>query len=156
MTQKKENTQKYKSCSTGQPCSAAQYIAEIICIRKREKENKGSLEYKFWNKSQKDEYQIQIRLANKLIKKYDIESILHFLNHGSGKKTYSLGFLHSSKKFVIVSKYVDNGVKESHKLVEQNKNKPKKVIEVDKPAYKKRKSYGGNTLLTKIRKAGNG
>ena len=69
MTQKKENIQKFRNLSTGESCTAAQYVAEVVCLRKREKENKGSLEYKFWNKSQKDEYQIQIRVANKIIKK---------------------------------------------------------------------------------------
>lgn len=68
MTQKKSNTQKYRSISTRQPCSAAQYCAELVCIRKRERDNKGSLEFKFWNKSQKEEYETQIRLASKLIK----------------------------------------------------------------------------------------
>ena len=29
----------------------------MVCLRKRERENKGSLEFKFWNKSQKEEYQ---------------------------------------------------------------------------------------------------
>ena len=56
MTQKKDNTKKLKSISTGNLCSAAQYVAEMVCLRKAEKDNKGSLEYKFWNKSKDKEY----------------------------------------------------------------------------------------------------
>lgn len=159
MDPKKDNIQKYKSCSTGEPCTAAQYIAELVCIRKREKENTGNLEYKFWNKSQKDEYQIQIRVANKLIKKYSTEAVLHYLNTPKGKKTYSLGFLHSSKKFVLISKYIEESIKDSFVITEEAKNKPKRVIDtenIDKLAYNPRKKNLKTTLLNKIRKAENG
>lgn len=159
MTQKKENIQKYKSCSTGEPCTAAQYIAELVCIRKREKENTGNLEYKFWNKSQKDEYQIQIRVANKLIQKYSTEAVLHYLNTTHGKKTYSLGFLHSSKKFVLISRYIEDHIKTSFEITEAEKNKPKKVIDtetIDKLEYTPRPKNLKTTLLNKIRKAQNG
>ena len=42
-----------QSLSTGKPCTAAQYIAEIVCTRKSEKDNKGSLAFKFWSNSHK-------------------------------------------------------------------------------------------------------
>lgn len=156
MTQKKENIRKYKSLSTGEPCTAAQYVAEIICKRKREKENKGSLEFRFWSKSHKEEYQTQIRLANNLIKKHGVDALLHFLNSPKGSRTYSLGFLHSSKKFVIVSKYVKEAIKDSERIVQEEKNKTKKVIEVEELEYKPRTGPTRNTLLNKLRKAENG
>ena len=34
MDQKNSNTPMYKSLSTGQPCNAAQYAAELVCLRK--------------------------------------------------------------------------------------------------------------------------
>jgi hypothetical protein len=71
-------------------------MAEMVCIRRAERENKGSLGYKFWNTG--DLYQIQVRVAHKLIKKYGEKAILHYLNSPSGKNVYSLGFLHKSKK----------------------------------------------------------
>lgn len=158
MTQKKKNIQTFKSVSTGEPCTASQYIAEIVCMRKRDKQNVGSLEYKFWNKSQKDEYQIQIRVANKIIKKYNSKALLHYLNSPKGKKTYSLGFLHSSKKFVLVSKFVETGVAKSFKIIEEQELKPKKIIDVGDgvKSFKPRRLQAGNNLLTKIRKAENG
>ena len=158
MTQKKKNTQTFKSSSTGEPCTVAQYVAEIVCMRKRNKENTGNLEYKFWNKSQKEEYQIQIRVANKIIKKYSSKALLHYLNTSQGKKTYSLGFLHSSKKFVLISKFVNSGVAKSFKIVQEEQLKPKKIIDVGDgvKSYKPRRLQAGNNLLTKIRKAENG
>ena len=85
MNQKKENTRKFKSVSTGQECNAAQYAAEKVCIRKSERENKGSLEYKFWNKSHNEEYQIQVRVAWKLIKKFGEEALIRYINSPSAK-----------------------------------------------------------------------
>ena len=157
MDHKKENIKRFKSTSTGQPCDAAQYAAELVCTRRRERENAGSLEYKFWNKSQKDEYQTQIRVANKIIKKYNAEALLHYLNSPKGKKTYSLGFLHSSKKFVLVSKFVNKGVAESFRITQEQKSKTRKIIDIDdsRAEYKSRPSRATNTLLNKLRKAEN-
>lgn len=159
MDQQNNNIQKYKSCSTGNPCTAAQYIAELVCIRKREKENVGNLEYKFWNKSHKDEYQVQIRVANKLINKYSEEAVLHYLNSKLGARTYSLGFLHSSKKFVLVSKFVEKGVADSFKELQEQKKKTKKIIDVNgvtQKSYTAKTSKNQNTLLNKLRNAENG
>ena len=159
MTQKKEKTQNFRSSSTGEPCTAAQYVAEMVCMRKREKENVGSLEYKFWNKSYKQQYQTEIRVANKIINKYSQEALLHFLKSPKGKKTYSLGFLHNSKKFVLVSKYVEKGVAESFNILKEQSSKTNSIIDVNlnnphKHVSKSRPNP--NTLLSKIRKAENG
>lgn len=152
MTQKKSNTQKFKSISTGQPCNAAQYIAELICIRKAEKENKGSLGYKFWKNG--DNYETQIRVAHKLIKKYGERAVLHYLNSSSGSNVYALGFLHKSKKFVLPLKFVETGIQKSKKITDAEDAKPKKIIEQPKGEYKPRKSLSNkNSLLSKLRKA---
>jgi hypothetical protein len=155
MTQKKPNDQRYKSISTGQPCSAAQYMAEMVCIRRAERENKGSLGYKFWNTG--DLYQIQVRVAHKLIKKYGEKAILHYLNSPSGKNVYSLGFLHKSKKFVLALDFVKAGIEKSKKITDAEQNKPKKVTEKLEGKYKPRKSVPNKkSLLSKIRKADGG
>lgn len=152
MTQKKSNTQKYRSISTRQPCSAAQYCAELVCIRKRERDNKGSLEFKFWNKSQKEEYETQIRLASKLIKKYGEKSLVSYLNGPSGRNVYSLGFLHQSKKFVLITKFVEAGVAKRSEEVKIEADKPKKVIEItEDKEYKPRKRNKKKTLMSKLR-----
>lgn len=152
MTQKKQNTQKYKSISTGEPCNAAQYIAELVCLRRAERENKGSLSYKFWNKG--DAYQVQVRVAHKLIKKYGEKAILHYLNSPSGSNVYSLGFLHKSKKFVLPLDFVKTGIEKSKKITDAEEAKPKKVVEKLEGDFKSRKSPSNKkSLLSKLRKA---
>ncbi len=152
MTQKKSSTQKYRSISTKQPCSAAQYCAELVCIRKRERDNKGSLEFKFWNKSQKQEYETQIRLASKLIKKYGEKSLVSYLNGSNGRNVYSLGFLHNSKKFVLITSFVEDGVAKRSEELKIEAKKPKKVIEIaEDKEYKPRKRNKKKTLMSKLR-----
>ena len=73
MSTKKTQTHinKYKSPSTGDFCTPAQYIAEIICQRCAKHEKVGTLPYKFWNLPKwKKIYIRQVSLANKLIKEY--------------------------------------------------------------------------------------
>ena len=150
-----QNSKKYKSISTGQPCNGAQYIAEMVCIRKSEKENKGSLAYKFWNRG--DDYKTQIRAASKLSKKYSEEAVLKYLNSPRGKNVYSLGFLHKSKKFVINLDFVKEGVEKAQKEIDEQANKPKRVVEKLEGDFKSRQSAPKQkTLLSKLRKSDGG
>ena len=119
MTQKKDSTKKLKSISTGNLCSVAQYVAEKVCLRKAEKDNKGSLEYKFWSKSKNEQYEIQVRAASKLIKKHGEDALLKYINSPSGRNVYSLGFLHKSGRYVLIIKFVEKGVANAAKLVEK-------------------------------------
>jgi hypothetical protein len=152
MDQKNSNIQKYKSISTGQPCNAAQYAAELVCIRKREKENKGNLEFKFWNKSQKQEYETQIRAAWNLIDKFDEKSLIRYLNSPSGNNVYALGFLHKSKKFVLLLSFVEAGVKKTFEELKEQEKIEKKVIEIEKVDTFNRKSRPVNNKFSKLRK----
>ena len=151
MTQPNSNTPQYKSISTSQPCNAAQYIAELVCIRRSERDNNGSLEYKFWNNSKNEQYQTQVRVASKLIKKYGDKAILHYLK-GYGKNVYSLGFLHKSEKFVLPLKFVEKGIQASKKITDAQEQKEKLVIELPKGDYKPKKTKPANTLMSKLRK----
>ena len=152
MTQKNSSTLTYKSLSTGQPCNAAQYAAELVCLRKRERENCGSLEFKFWNKSQKEEYQTQIRVASNLISKYSERALIRYLNSPSGNNVYALGFLHKSKKFALTLRFVEKGVKEFYAKLEEESKREKKIIEAPKGDYKPKKPRGRKSLFSKIRK----
>ena len=157
MDQKKETTRKFKSISTGQDCNAAQYAAETVCIRKRERENKGSLEYKFWNKSHHEEYQTQVRVAWKLIKKFGEEALIHYINSPGARRIYSLGFLHESGKFVLSLRFVERGVAKSLKTVEKEKSRKKEVLKVpENPEYRRAPHKKNNTLFSKIRNIENG
>ena len=152
MNQKNSNDRKFKSITTGQPCNAAQYIAEMVCLRKAERENKGSLAYKFWNKG--EAYQTQVRVAHKLIKKYGEKAILHYLNSPSGSNVYSLGFLHKSKKFVLPLDFVKTGIEKSKKITDAEEAKPKKVVKKLEGEFKPKKSQPNKkSLVSKLRKA---
>jgi len=147
-----KNSKKYKSISTGQQCNGAQYIAEMVCLRKAERENKGSLAYKFWNRG--DDYKTQIRAASKLIKKYSEEAVLKYLNSPRGKNVYSLGFLHKSKKFVLNLDFVKEGVEKAQEQLDKEAKKPKKVVEKLEGKFMSRQSMPKNkTLLSKLRKS---
>lgn len=153
MNQKNSKTRKYKSISTGDECDAAQYMAELICMRRAEKDNKGSLEYKFWSKSYKEEYTTQVRVAKKLVKKYGEQAILHYLNSPRGKSVYSLGFLHRSKRFVLILDFVEQGVKKAKADLDKKNSQPKKIIEIQKELeFKPRKPKAPNSLMSKLRK----
>ena len=152
MDQKNSETRTYKSISTSQPCNAAQYIAELVCIRRSERENNGSLEYKFWNNSKNEQYQTQVRAASKLIKKYGDKTVLHYLKSPSGKNVYSLGFLHKSKKFVLSLDFVEEGIKKSKKILDEQDKKEKTIIDLPKGEYKSRKQKPKNSLMSKLRK----
>ena len=153
MVPEKSNMKKFKSISTGELCTAAQYVAETICVRKREKDNTGSLEYKFWNKSHKHEYEIQVRVACKLIKKFGEDALLHYINSPSGKRVFSLGFLHKSQKFVLILNFVQKGVSKSACILKKNAEREKHVLDVPEKEieYKPKKSMIQNTLFSKIK-----
>jgi hypothetical protein len=126
----------------------------MVCIRRSERNNNGSLEYKFWNNSKNEEYQTQVRVASKLIKKFGSEAILHYLNNGRGRSVYSLGFLHKSKKFVLPLDFVKEGIEKSKALVDAQNKKEKNVIELPTGGYKPKKGMADkNTLMSKLRKA---
>jgi len=147
-----KNSKKYKSISTGQPCSAAQYAAELVCTRKAERENKGSLGYKFWNNG--DAYKVQVRVAHKLINKYSEQALVRYLTSPNGLNIYSLGFLHKSKKFVLTLNFVEEGVKKMKEKLDKENNKPKKVAKKQEGEYKPKKSLPNKkSLLSKLRKA---
>lgn len=93
MTQQKKQEKIFKSPSSGVMCSVAQYIAEVMCLRKAEKENKGNLPLKFWNtEKRKKSYQGQIVATQRLITEFGEDVLLAFINSDSGKFIYSLGF----------------------------------------------------------------
>lgn len=110
----------YKSPSTGQPCDCAQYLAELMLIRRSEKENAGNLGYKFWNKAHKDSYQGQVVAARRLVKRFGEKLLLSFINSNYGKGIFSLGFF-KPLDFVVaaIEKHKPFFEKEQLKLEQQ-------------------------------------
>lgn len=131
MIHKRSKGKPYKSPSTGQACDAAQYVAELMCIRKSEKQNIGNLGYKFWNKSHKDSYKGQIVAAKRLMKEFGEKTVISFINSPKGKNIYSLGFF-TPLDFVTeaIAKYKISFDKEQSKIPEQQEEE--KPIIIDK------------------------
>lgn len=149
MDQKKENAKVYKSPSTGQLCDSAQYLAELMCYRRAEKDQISGLEYKFWNKSMKDTYKAQIVAARRLISQFGEKNVIYYINQNKG--IYSLGH-YRSPKFIV------DGIAKVQKLSVNNTPSPiedvqETVQETSAPV--KRKSQIKSNLFTSIKKAEN-
>lgn len=143
MTQKTKNEKVYRSPSTGIECDSAQYIAEVMCQRKAIKDKIPSLEFKFWNKSQKQNYQAQIVAARRLINEFGEKAVLEFLKNN--QFIYSLGRYNSPK-------FIKDGIKKCVK-----NNSPKEpIIKYEVEESSSRKSRQKGNLFNKIKKAQDG
>ena len=84
-------TKVYRHVTTGQDCNAAQYIAEMVCLREAEAANEGQPAYKLWNTEKwKKKFRSQGTKAYSLLKTYDDVSIINALRSPAGKRIYSL------------------------------------------------------------------
>jgi hypothetical protein len=81
---------KYTSPSTGDDCTAAQYLAEMMVTRDAHNKKKP-LPNKFWNvQPWKGKFTQQIIKANGLLKIYPAHAIISALKSKQGSKIYSL------------------------------------------------------------------
>ena len=138
MAQKRSKVSRFKSPSTGEYCTTAQYIAEILVQRKAEKDNKGSLAYKFWSKTQKAQYTRQVQRCNKLISEFGEKRVYDYIIN-KNKRVYSA---------------LPNWVKEeisTHSVKETTVAKTKLNIKKSDPNAKPRKPFGSKTLFSKLR-----
>jgi hypothetical protein len=144
MSKQRTDLSKYRSPSTGDYCTSAQYIAEIICQRIADKEKIGTLAYKFWNQPKwKKTYIRQVSLANKLIKEYG-DDFVRFIKSKSGSKIISLGTKDIKKKFEMFRSNLTT-------------EKPIEVKEPqEKAVFKPRGSFGSKTMFSKIKEIDNG
>jgi len=141
MARQRSEVSRFKSPSTGEYCTVAQYIAEILIQRKAEADNKGSLAYKFWNKTQKKNYTRQVQAVSTLIGKFGESAVFDYIIN-TNKRVYSAS-----------PKWVKEAV-EKHKSVLDRQ--PKQKIEVtevsrDNIESQPRKTFGKKTLFSKLR-----
>ena len=142
MVKKRSESSKYQSPSTGEFCTCAQYIAEVMCSRMAQKDNQGSQAYKFWNteKWQKT-YQHQVILANRLIKKYSERAVSKAINSRELSRAYSL---RHPKVDEVVKRYDDETKREDLKI--------KQDLDVKEDAKtRKGATYGKKTKLNQLR-----
>ena len=143
MSKQRTDISKYRSPSTGDYCTAAQYIAEIICQRIADKDKIGTLAYKFWNQPKwKKTYIRQVSLANKLIKDYG-DDFVRFIKSKSGSRIISLGTKDIRKKFEMFRSNLTT-------------EKPIEVKEPqEKAVFTSRRSFGSKTMFSKIKEIDN-
>ena len=143
---KRTEKSKYKHQSTGEYCTCAAYVAEMMCMRNAENKNQGSLPYKFWSKKPWDwTFRRQINAAYKLLKQFSEEALVKAINSKEFSRIFSLNH---PKAFGIIKKY--------QLLLDQRNSKPKQEIKAKPNAKKRKKSYGKGNILDKLRKIENG
>lgn len=90
---KRQRTEKskYKHVTTGDYCTCAAYIAEMMCLRLANHKKISGLPFKFWNIKPWDwTFKRQMMLANKLIKEYNEALVVKCLNSIELKDIFSL------------------------------------------------------------------
>ena len=141
MADKSTDKSKYKSPSTGDYCTCAQYIAELVCQRMAEKNNEGSLSYKFWNSEKWNGlYKQQIFVAHKLVKKYNDSAIVKALNSSRGKRIYSLRF-----------PGLEDLIKKEQEKMELQEQKSSNIIYDTDISDKRRKPFGKKSPAQRLR-----
>jgi len=141
MTKRKRTEKsKYKHQSTGDYCTCASYLAELMCLRLSEHKNEGKLGYKFWNKKPWDwTFKQQLFTANSLIKKYGEVAVVKAVNSPSLAKVFSLK-----------NKRVVPEILKQVKFIEENKDKKQDLDIKEKPTVRKN-TYGKKSKLNKLR-----
>ena len=137
---KRTDKSKYKHKSTGDHCTCASYLAEMMCLRLAEHKNEGNLTYKFWNKKPWDwTFKQQLFTANSLIKKYGELAVVRAVNSPTLSKVFSL------KNQRVVPE-----IKKQLKIIEEQSKNTQELDVKDKPESRK-KSYGKKSGLNKLR-----
>ena len=139
---KKQRTDKsrYKHQSTGDYCTCAAYVAEIMCMRKAEHENHGSLPFKFWNFKPWDwTFKRQLYAANKLIKEFSEIALVKGIASPELAGLYSLN---NPKVRNVIRK---------HQLMLDEKPNTLQHLEVHAKPKTRKKSFGKKTTLNKLR-----
>jgi hypothetical protein len=141
MTKRKRTEKsKYKHKSTGDHCTCASYLAEMMCLRLAEHKNEGNLTYKFWNKKPWDwTFKQQLFTANSLIKKYGEVAVVRAVNSPALSKVFSLK-----------NKRVVPEINRQLKLLEQRPEQ-KQELDIKQDPVARKKSFGKKSKLSKIR-----
>ena len=135
-------TKNYKHKTTGQACNAAQYIAEMVCLREAEKERVGRPAYALWNtETWQKKFKSQVTKAYSLLKKYSDKAIINALNSYKGKNIYSLRV-----------KFLEPIIQNEQKALDKIDNRDIKEVEYkDNTLEKPRKPFGKKGKLSRLK-----
>lgn len=129
---------RYKHQSTGDYCTCAAYLAEMMCLRLAQKKGVSGLSYKFWNKKPWDwTFKKQLFSANSLIKQY-------------GEKAVLRAVVKMESVFSLNNKRILTEIKKQLSLIDKEEKK-EDTLEVKKDAVQRKKTYGKKTGLNKLR-----
>jgi hypothetical protein len=143
---KRTDKSRYKHESTGDYCTCAAYVAEIMCKKNAENKNQGSLPFKFWSKKPWNwTFVRQVTKANELIKKFSEEAIAKAVNSPEFRTIFSLN--HPSAESII-SKY--------DILRKQQLEKDQHIEVKENPTHRKKKYGKRGNMLNKLRKMQDG
>jgi len=138
---KRTEKSKYKHKSTGDYCTCAAYVAEILCTNNAQNQNIGSLPYKFWNVKPWDwTFKKQVILARKFIKKFSEEALVKAVSSPEFSRTFSLN---SPRAEGIVRKY--------HEIIKAQQEKETQELNVIENAKTSKKKFGKKSGLNKLR-----
>ena len=146
---KRTNKSKYKHESTGDYCTCAAYVAEIMCKKRAEHNNQGSLSFKFWNNEPwKRIFQFQMRLATQILKDKNIteRALVKAVNSDDFKRANIFSLKHP-KAIGIIRRY---------QLLLDKETEPKQSVEVKKDAKHRKAKFGKKNILDTLRKLENG
>lgn len=144
---KRERTDKskYKHQSTGDYCTCAAYLAELMCLRLAEHKNQGNLTFKFWNKKPWNwTFKKQLFLANKLIQEYGEVAVVRAVNSPSLLRVFSLK---NNRVIPEIKKQV---------IALDNQKEKVQNLEIDKEQITRKKAFGKKSALSKLRGLKNG
>lgn len=142
MSNKPTQSSKYPSrYSPGKWISSSQYITELICEKKAQK-NKKDLPNEFWNLPEwKKFYKQQILAACGLLKIYDDKAIIRALQNKAAWSIYSLRAPH-----------LDDIIKEEQRLLELEQEKVKPInLDLKSTDSKPRIEKSRKNIITKLK-----
>lgn len=147
MTKRKRSEKsKYKHESTGDHCTCAAYVAEIMCKKNAENKNVGSLPYKFWNKKPWNwTFKKQLWAAQKILKTYSEQALVKAVNSPEFNRIFSLNHPNC---IGIIRRY--------ELLLSEKKDSCEDKAKPIKDAKTRTKSYKKKNTLSKLRQIENG
>jgi len=140
---KRTNKSKYKHRSTGDYCTCAALVAEIMCEKNAENKNEGSLPYKFWSRKPWDwTFRRQMIAANKIMKDHKISeaALVRAVLSDDFRGIFSL----NHPKAVSVIK--------KHQLLLDKQTESKQEIKTSKNAKHRDKRFGKKNIFKTLRK----
>ena len=138
---KRTKKSKYKHQSTGDHCTCAAYVAEIMCMKYAEYKNVGSLPFKFWSVKPWDwTFKKQLWAAREVIKNYGEEAVVRAVNSPEWGKIFSLK---NKRAIPIIKKYSE--------IVKKEKEQEAQQLDVKEDAETRKKSFGKKSKLNKLR-----